>query len=142
MKCMRDSCSAFLFYQGCAFSSEEKTVNNLLPHIITHEILNGNGPWELRAAFFHNIVGVSAFVGIDDLEKYILPCIEHALSGMIITLPQQSQANTHTADEEEFVIDKAVNCIASLCELGMFRKQVIIVPFTPPPSPNPLCLMT
>ena len=112
-------------------------MNNLLPHIITHEILNGHGPWELRAAFFHNIVGVSAFVGIDDLEKYILPCIEHALSGMIITLPKQSQANTHTpsADEEEFVIDKAVNCIASLCELGMFRKQVS-VPFIS------LCLMT
>eukprot|EP01087_Luapelamoeba_hula_P016325 TRINITY_DN5016_c2_g1_i1.p1 TRINITY_DN5016_c2_g1~~TRINITY_DN5016_c2_g1_i1.p1 ORF type:complete len:1525 (+),score=308.28 TRINITY_DN5016_c2_g1_i1:135-4577(+) len=92
----------------CIFFGRERTCTKLLQYIITHEILNGNGPWELRAAFFHNIVGVSAFVGIDELEKYILPCINHALT-----------------DEEEFVIDKAVNCFASLCELGLFRKQIL-----------------
>lgn len=55
-----------------------------------------------------DIVGVSAFVGVDSLELFILPCILQALT-----------------DEEEFVIDKAVNSLAALCEQSLFRKHVL-----------------
>lgn len=78
----------------------------MLPLIIT--FLNDRHDWELRCAFFQNIVGVSAFVGMDSLQLFILPCILQALT-----------------DEEEFVIDKAVSSLASLCELGLFRKHVL-----------------
>lgn len=29
-------------------------------------------------------------------------------------------------DEEEFVSDKAINCMGCLCELGLFRKPILI----------------
>ncbi|KAL6072824.1 Serine/threonine-protein kinase, variant 2 [Balamuthia mandrillaris] len=91
----------------CIFFGREKTENTFLPHLST--LVNEHGDWELRCAFFHNIVGVSAFVGMVRLKAFILPCIYQCLT-----------------DEEEFVIDKAVNCMASLCELGLFRKPVLI----------------
>jgi phosphoinositide-3-kinase regulatory subunit 4 len=77
--------------------------------------------WELRCAFFNNIVGVSAFVGMDSLEHYILPCILQALTGKFFII--QNEIVIYFLDEEEFVIDKAVNSLASLCELGLFRKH-------------------
>jgi phosphoinositide-3-kinase regulatory subunit 4 len=91
-----------------------------LPLIISY--LNARHDWELRCAFFSNIVGISAFVGMDSLERFILPCIIQALT-----------------DEEEFVIDKAVNILASLCELGLFLKHIMfnIVEKTAPMLSHP-----
>lgn len=29
-------------------------------------------------------------------------------------------------DEEEFVIEKSISCLACLCELGLFRKHILL----------------
>lgn len=64
--------------------------------------------WMLRCALFHNIVGISAFVGRKELEK-ILPIILQALT-----------------DEEEFVIEKSISSLACLCDLGLLRKHILL----------------
>lgn len=66
----------------CTFFGRQKTNDFLLPLIIT--FLNDRHDWELRCAFFQNIVGVSAFVGMDSLQLFILPCILQALTGSFI----------------------------------------------------------
>lgn len=63
----------------CIFFGRFKTETTLLLHLIT--FVNEHSDWQLRCAFFHNIVGVAAFVGDKSLELYILPCIEQALAG-------------------------------------------------------------
>lgn len=63
----------------CIFFGKAKTSDYLLPLIIT--FLNDRHDWALRCAFFHNIVGVSAFVGMDSLEHFILPCILKDVTG-------------------------------------------------------------
>ena len=90
----------------CTFFGKQKTNDFLLPLIIT--FLNDRHDWELRCAFLNNIVGVSSFVGMDNLEHFILPCLLQALT-----------------DEEEYVIDKDLNSIATLCELKLFRKHTL-----------------
>ena len=44
----------------CVFFGRHRVNEQLLPHLIT--VLN-NRDWELRAAFFEHVVGVSVFVG-------------------------------------------------------------------------------
>lgn len=119
----------------CIFFGRFKTETTLLLHLIT--FVNEHSDWQLRCAFFHNIVGVAAFVGDKSLELYILPCIEQALAGTA-SFSRTRRAHTYTAltdlscvavigaDEEEFVIDKAINCMGCLCELGLFRKPILI----------------
>ena len=68
----------------CTFFGRQKTNDFLLPLIIT--FLNDRHDWELRCAFFQNIVGVSAFVGMDSLQLFILPCILQALTGSLFIL--------------------------------------------------------
>lgn len=79
----------------------------------------------LRCAFFHNIVGVSALVGRSSLELFLLPCITQALTGKITVHGSCSVANC-ILDEEEFVIEKAVSSLSCLCEVGLFRKHILL----------------
>lgn len=60
--------------------------------------------WELKCAVFDNIVGLSQVAGSNAVESYI-----------------ESYLPIH--DESEFVIDSAVNCLASLTEAGIFSSQ-------------------
>ncbi|CAG8749199.1 22017_t:CDS:10, partial [Dentiscutata erythropus] len=56
-------------------------------------------------AFFESIIGVGTFVGGLSLEEYILPLMIQSLS-----------------DSEEFVVEKVLNSLTSLAELGLFQK--------------------
>jgi len=88
----------------CLVLGREKTNNSLLPLIIT--VLNDRGDWELRAAFFDNLVGVATFVGRESLQHFILPCIEQALTDM-----------------HELVVEGAVRSLAGLVELGLLPME-------------------
>eukprot|EP00727_Mastigamoeba_balamuthi_P002364 m51a1_g12124 hypothetical protein (1463) ;mRNA; f:75-5247 len=89
----------------CTFFGQQRTNDFLLPLVIT--FLNDKD-WRLRASVFHNIVGIAAFVGRHSLESFILPCIQQALS-----------------ETEEYVVEQAIGSLACLCELGLFRKQMM-----------------
>lgn len=83
------------------FFGSEDTNNHLLQLIFSW--LNFSD-WELKCAVFDNIVGVSQVAGPNAIESYI-----------------ESYLPIH--DESEFVIDSAVNCLASLTEAGIFSPQ-------------------
>lgn len=90
----------------CVYIGRQRVNNELLPHLIT--VLNDRS-WELRAAFFEHIVGVSVFVGRVAFQNFLLPCIEQALY-----------------DVEEIVIQRAVHALTALCQLGLFEKRVML----------------
>ncbi|KAF9426647.1 Serine/threonine-protein kinase, partial [Podila epigama] len=89
----------------CIFFGKQRVDDVLLSHMITY--LNGRD-WMLRSAFFESIVGVGTFVGGRSLEEYILPLMVQALT-----------------DSEEFVVEKVLKSLSSLCDLGLFQKMVI-----------------
>lgn len=86
----------------CLFFGRQKTNDCLLPLIIS--VLNER--WELKYAFYQNIVGIGSFLGMESIDQFILPCIVQSLT-----------------DEEEFVIDKAVNSLAAFAELSLLKKH-------------------
>ncbi|CAG8529080.1 6880_t:CDS:10, partial [Scutellospora calospora] len=87
----------------CIFFGRQKANDVLLSHMITY--LNDRD-WMLRSAFFESIIGVGTFVGGRSLEEYILPLMIQSLS-----------------DAEEFVVEKVLNSLTSLAELGLFQKM-------------------
>ncbi|CAG8479194.1 448_t:CDS:10 [Funneliformis mosseae] len=87
----------------CVFFGRQKANDELLSHMITY--LNDRD-WMLRSAFFESIIGVGTFVGGRSLEEYILPLMIQSLS-----------------DSEEFVVEKVLNSLTSLAELGLFQKM-------------------
>ncbi|CAO3698380.1 unnamed protein product [Rhizopus stolonifer] len=87
----------------CVFFGRQKANDVLLSHMITY--LNDKD-WMLRSAFFESIKGVGTFVGARSLEEYILPLMIQALT-----------------DSEEFVVEKVLNSLASLADLGLFPKM-------------------
>ncbi|CAO3700820.1 unnamed protein product [Rhizopus microsporus] len=89
----------------CVFFGRQKANDVLLSHMITY--LNDKD-WMLRSAFFESIKGVGTFVGARSLEEYILPLMIQALT-----------------DPEEFVVEKVLNSLTSLADLGLFPKMKI-----------------
>ncbi|RCH97242.1 Serine/threonine-protein kinase, partial [Rhizopus stolonifer] len=87
----------------CVFFGRQKANDVLLSHMITY--LNDKD-WMLRSAFFESIKGVGTFVGAKSLEEYILPLMIQALT-----------------DAEEFVVEKVLNSLTSLADLGLFPKM-------------------
>ncbi|GAA5807781.1 hypothetical protein MFLAVUS_001160 [Mucor flavus] len=87
----------------CVFFGRQKANDVLLSHMITY--LNDKD-WMLRSAFFESIKGVGTFVGARSLEEYILPLMIQALT-----------------DAEEFVVEKVLNSLTSLADLGLFQKM-------------------
>ena len=85
----------------CTFFGRDRTNDFLLPLLIT--FLNEHGDGQLRATFFERISGVGLFVGKVPLQQFLLPCIEH----------QALQ------DPEDIVVERALRCLASLCQLGL-----------------------
>ena len=106
----------------CVFFGRQKTNDVLLSHMITY--LNDDD-WTLRSAFCEAIVGVGTFVGSRSLEEFILPLMVQAFTGFTIA---------HSIDSEEFVVEKVLNSLASLAEIGLIQKKkvkelfVIIIP--------------
>ncbi|KAI8979775.1 hypothetical protein BDF20DRAFT_913285 [Mycotypha africana] len=87
----------------CVFFGRRMANDVLLSHMITY--LNDKD-WLLRSAFFESIKGVGTFVGARSLEEYILPLMVQALT-----------------DAEEFVVEKVLNSLTSLADLGLFQKM-------------------
>ncbi|KAI8997088.1 armadillo-type protein [Pilobolus umbonatus] len=87
----------------CVFFGRQKANDILLSHMITY--LNDKD-WMLRSAFFESIKGLGTFVGARSLEEYILPLMIQALT-----------------DAEEFVVEKVLNSLTSLADLGLFQKM-------------------
>ncbi|SAM00828.1 hypothetical protein [Absidia glauca] len=87
----------------CVNFGRQKANDVLLSHMITY--LNDKD-WMLRSAFFESIKGVGTFVGARSLEEYILPLMVQALT-----------------DAEEFVVEKVLNSLTSLADLGLFQKM-------------------
>ncbi|ORX62898.1 ARM repeat-containing protein [Hesseltinella vesiculosa] len=87
----------------CVFFGRQKANDVLLSHMITY--LNDKD-WMLRSAFFESVKGVGTFVGARSLEEYILPLMVQALT-----------------DSEEFVVEKVLNSLTSLADLGLFQKM-------------------
>jgi phosphoinositide-3-kinase, regulatory subunit 4 len=102
----------------CVFFGRQRANDFLLGHMITY--LNDRD-WMLRGSFFESIVGVATFVGGKSLEEYILPLLTQAITGT-----PQFQWSMLIADPEEFVIEKVLNALASLTELGLFQKSSIL----------------
>nr|KAJ3420459.1 Serine/threonine-protein kinase [Polyrhizophydium stewartii] len=86
----------------CIFFGRQKANDVLLSHMITY--LN-DPDWSLRSAFCETIVGVGTFVGMRSLDEYILPLMVQALT-----------------DSEEYVVEKVLNSLTSLAELGLIAK--------------------
>ncbi|GAM27383.1 hypothetical protein SAMD00019534_105580 [Acytostelium subglobosum LB1] len=108
----KDSCNTVKriilsdIYRLCVFFGRQKTNDLVLPLITT--FLNSKD-WQLRCAFFENIVAVCTVVGAGSLESFIYPMTLEALT-----------------DEEEFVTEKALTSLSELCELGLFRKAILL----------------
>ncbi|KAF9204955.1 Serine/threonine-protein kinase [Haplosporangium sp. Z 27] len=102
----------------CIFLGKQRVDDVLLSHMITY--LNGRD-WMLRSAFFESIVGVGTFVGGRSLEEYILPLMVQALTGKCHT----DRKYLGCLDSEEFVVEKVLKSLASLCDLGLFQKMAI-----------------
>ncbi|KAF9336731.1 Serine/threonine-protein kinase [Podila minutissima] len=96
----------------CIFFGKQRVDDVLLSHMITY--LNGRD-WMLRrlrtpswSSAENFVAWVGTFVGGRSLEEYILPLMVQALT-----------------DSEEFVVEKVLKSLASLCDLGLFQKMVI-----------------
>jgi phosphoinositide-3-kinase regulatory subunit 4 len=90
----------------CVFLGKARTNNEVLPHLIT--VLNEKHDWQLRAAFFENIIGISIYVG-RTVFSHLLPCIEQALF-----------------DNSEFVIQRVLYSLSLLIELKLLEKYQIL----------------
>ncbi|XP_068178962.1 phosphoinositide 3-kinase regulatory subunit 4 [Antennarius striatus] len=86
----------------CVFFGRQKANDVLLSHMIT--FLNDKNDWHLRAAFFHSIVGVAAYVGWQS-SSILKPLLQQGLS-----------------DTEEFVISTALDALTCMCQLGLLQK--------------------
>ncbi|OLL25379.1 putative serine/threonine-protein kinase VPS15 [Neolecta irregularis DAH-3] len=86
----------------CVFFGQEKASDVLLSHLITY--LN-DGDWMLRYAFFQSVSAIGTFVGDRGLEDYIMPLMGQALT-----------------DSEETVVEKVIQALASMTEMGLFQK--------------------
>ncbi len=68
--------------------------------LVCVQVLNDRSDWELRLAFFQNLVGVASFVGRDSLEHFILPCIAQvraqAQARPLPDIPKRTEANCTT----------------------------------------------
>eukprot|EP00298_Acanthocystis_sp_HF-20_P014140 c20652_g1_i1.p1 GENE.c20652_g1_i1~~c20652_g1_i1.p1 ORF type:complete len:1457 (+),score=612.94 c20652_g1_i1:607-4371(+) len=91
----------------CCFFGWNMTLDSVLPQIVFP--LNTFGDWQLRAAFFDNIPGVGILLGRARTEEIILPCI----FGKIY-------------DPEEFVVERVINCLSSLCEVKLFSNKSLM----------------
>ncbi|KLO15545.1 WD40 repeat-like protein [Schizopora paradoxa] len=87
----------------CIFFGRQKTNDLLLSHMITY--LNDRD-WLLRYAFFDSIVDVAACLGGRNLEEYIFPLMQQALS-----------------DAEETNVAKVLASLTTLSELSLFQKM-------------------
>lgn len=104
----------------CVFFGSVKSGDVILSHLNTY--LNDRD-WILKCSFIEILVGVAAFVGVVNVEKFILPLMIQSLT-----------------DPESFVIERVIRSLASMAEIGLLQKAtlfevlIIIVRFLVHPS--------
>ncbi|KAK4236246.1 hypothetical protein C8A03DRAFT_35849 [Achaetomium macrosporum] len=86
----------------CIFFGAAQANDIILTHLNTY--LNDRD-WMLKCALFDTIVGISAFLGSNTLEKFILPLMVQAIT-----------------DPEEHVVQGALHSLAELANLGLLTK--------------------
>ena len=90
----------------CIFFGAAQANDIILTHLNTY--LNDRD-WMLKCAFFDTIVGISAFLGSNTLEKFILPLMVQAIT-----------------DPEEHVVQGALHSLAELANLGLLTKPTYL----------------
>uniref|UniRef100_A0A7S3VB41 non-specific serine/threonine protein kinase n=1 Tax=Chaetoceros debilis TaxID=122233 RepID=A0A7S3VB41_9STRA len=91
----------------CQFFGSEGVMSCVLPQILA--FLNDRKDWQLRSALCTHLPSVCAIVGKAATEQFIVPCVETAL-----------------IDEEEIVKSSALQCLASLVEMGLLTRVVLL----------------
>ena len=89
----------------CLFFGRRVSTETFVPFVLT---FLSHPQWQLRVAAYHHLLGVMSIVGSKSLEDITLALISKTF-----------------ADQEEFVIDRAVLCVVSLVKAGMLRKKVV-----------------
>jgi phosphoinositide-3-kinase, regulatory subunit 4 len=89
----------------CVFFGSSKASDVILSHLNTY--LNDQD-WILKCSFIEVLVGVAAFVGVANLEKFILPLMIQSLT-----------------DPESFVVERVIRSLASIAEIGLLQKSTL-----------------
>lgn len=104
----------------CVFFGSSKASDVILSHLNTY--LNDQD-WILKCSFIEVLVGVAAFVGVTNLERFILPLMIQSLT-----------------DPENFVVERVLRSLASMAQIGLLQKatlwsvMTIVVRFLAHPS--------
>lgn len=111
----------------CSIIGSARSNDIVLSHMITY--LNDRD-WTLRGAFFDSILKVGAHVGGRSIEDFVLPLIVQALSGafkpIVPCLFQGDLRPVSGADEEEFIVAKALDALTGLASAGFLTKNRLI----------------
>lgn len=91
----------------CHFFGSEGVMACILPQILA--FLNNRKDWFLRATLCRHLPSVCAVVGRAATEQFVLPCVETAL-----------------IDDEDLVVANALNCLASLVDIGLLSQIVLL----------------
>jgi phosphoinositide-3-kinase, regulatory subunit 4 len=89
----------------CVFFGSSKASDVILSHINTY--LNDQD-WILKCSFIEVLVGVATFIGVANVEKFILPLMVQSLT-----------------DTETFVIERVIRSLASMTQIGLFPKKTL-----------------
>ncbi|KAL2173811.1 uncharacterized protein P884DRAFT_231482 [Thermothelomyces heterothallicus CBS 202.75] len=90
----------------CIFFGALQANDIILTHLNTY--LNDRD-WMLKCAFFDTIVGISTFLGSNNLEKFMLPLMVQAIT-----------------DPEEHVVQGALHALAELANIGLLTKHTYL----------------
>ena len=91
----------------CNFFGRDGVLAFILPQILA--FLNDRRDWQLRAALFEDMPSVCYIIGRAASEHFVLPCLETAL-----------------VDSEDRVLSKALRCLASLVDMGLLSRAVLV----------------
>ncbi|AEO55094.1 hypothetical protein MYCTH_37094 [Thermothelomyces thermophilus ATCC 42464] len=90
----------------CIFFGALQANDIILTHLNTY--LNDRD-WMLKCAFFDTIVGISTFLGSNNLEKFMLPLMVQAIT-----------------DPEEHVVQGALHALAELANIGLLTRHTYL----------------
>lgn len=93
----------------CNFFGQDGVMAFILPQILA--FLNDRRDWQLRAALFERLSSVCSIIGRAATEHFVLPCLETAL-----------------VDAQDIVMSRALLCLASLVEMGLLSRSVLVTP--------------
>ena len=91
----------------CNFFGHDGTMTCILPQVLA--FLNHRRDWQLRAALCEQLPSICTMIGRAATEQFVVPCVETAL-----------------ADEEERVVASALVCLASLVEMGLITRRMLL----------------